>query len=69
MEYSGGKGRPIVLIGKSVTFDSGGLDIKPGEGMERMKYDMAGGAVVLAVLKALSAMKIACQCCWDTSCC
>jgi leucyl aminopeptidase len=58
MEYSGGKGRPIVLIGKSVTFDSGGLDIKPGEGMERMKYDMAGGAVVLAVLKALAAMKL-----------
>jgi leucyl aminopeptidase len=58
MEYNGGKGRPIVLIGKSVTFDSGGLDIKPSEGMERMKYDMAGGAVVLAVLKAISEMKM-----------
>ncbi len=54
IEYRGGKGQPVVLIGKSVTFDSGGLDIKPGEGMERMKYDMSGGAAVLAVMKAIS---------------
>ncbi|HMK56586.1 MAG TPA: leucyl aminopeptidase [Dissulfurispiraceae bacterium] len=58
MEYRGGKRKPLVLIGKSVTFDSGGLDIKPGDGMERMKYDMAGGAVVLAVMKAISEMKM-----------
>lgn len=58
MEYIGGKGLPVVLVGKSVTFDSGGLNIKPGEGMERMKSDMAGGAVVLAVLKAVVAMKM-----------
>jgi leucyl aminopeptidase len=58
IEYKGGKGRPLVLIGKSVTFDSGGLDIKPGDGMERMKYDMAGGAAVLSVLKAISEMKL-----------
>jgi leucyl aminopeptidase len=58
IEYKGGKGRPLVLIGKSVTFDSGGLDIKPGDGMEKMKYDMAGGAAVLSVLKAISAMKL-----------
>jgi leucyl aminopeptidase len=58
IEYKGGKGQPIVLIGKSVTFDSGGLDIKPGEGMERMKYDMAGGAAVLAVMKAIAEMNM-----------
>jgi leucyl aminopeptidase len=58
IEYKGGKGKPLVLIGKSVTFDSGGLDIKPGDGMERMKYDMAGGAAVLSVLKAISEIKL-----------
>ncbi len=58
IEYKGGKGRPVVLIGKSVTFDSGGLDIKPADGMERMKYDMAGGAAVISVMKAISEMKM-----------
>jgi leucyl aminopeptidase len=58
IEYRGGKGRPLVLIGKSVTFDSGGLDIKPGAGMEKMKYDMSGGAAVLAVIKAVSELKM-----------
>ncbi|MFN3336649.1 MAG: leucyl aminopeptidase family protein, partial [Thermomicrobium sp.] len=43
----------LALIGKGVTFDSGGLSLKPAEGMERMKGDMAGGAAVLAVLRAL----------------
>ncbi len=52
LSYLGGKGAPIALIGKSITFDSGGISIKPGEGMEKMKYDMAGGAVVLSVVKA-----------------
>ncbi len=52
LTYHGGKGEPIALIGKSITFDSGGISIKPGEGMEKMKYDMAGGATVLAVMKA-----------------
>jgi leucyl aminopeptidase len=42
----------IVLVGKGLTFDSGGLSIKSGEGMEKMKTDMAGGAVVLATLRA-----------------
>jgi leucyl aminopeptidase len=41
----------IVLVGKGITFDSGGISIKPGEGMEEMKTDMAGGAVVLATLR------------------
>lgn len=57
-EYKGSKDLPIVLIGKTVTFDSGGLDIKPGEGMEKMKYDMAGGAAVLAVIKAAADLRL-----------
>lgn len=54
LEYKGGKGAPVVLIGKSITFDSGGISLKPAEGMEKMKYDMAGGAAVLGVIKAVS---------------
>jgi leucyl aminopeptidase len=58
MEYKGGRGEPVVLIGKAVTFDSGGISIKPAEGMEKMKYDMAGGAAVIAVIKAVSDMAL-----------
>ncbi len=58
LNYHGGRGAPIALIGKSITFDSGGISIKPGEGMEKMKYDMAGGAVVLAVIKAAAEMRL-----------
>ncbi len=54
LNYRGAKGAPLVLIGKSITFDSGGISLKPAEGMEKMKYDMAGGAVVLGVIKAVS---------------
>jgi leucyl aminopeptidase len=54
LKYSGGEGAPVVLIGKSITFDSGGISIKPSEGMERMKYDMAGGAAVLALIRVAS---------------
>ncbi|MDA8077357.1 MAG: leucyl aminopeptidase [Nitrospiraceae bacterium] len=53
LEYKGGKGAPVALIGKSITFDSGGISLKPAEGMEKMKYDMAGGAAVLGVMKAV----------------
>jgi leucyl aminopeptidase len=52
LKYKGGSKAPVVLIGKSVTFDSGGLSLKPSAGMEKMKYDMAGGAVVLGVMKS-----------------
>ena len=48
----------VALVGKAVTFDSGGLSLKPAEGMERMKGDMAGGAVVLSVLRALPALDL-----------
>jgi leucyl aminopeptidase len=58
LRYNGGTGAPIALIGKSITFDSGGISIKPAEGMEKMKYDMAGGAVVLSVIKTVSERKL-----------
>ena len=58
VEYKGRKTSPLVLIGKSITFDSGGLSLKPSEGMEKMKYDMAGGAAVLGTLKAVAEMKL-----------
>ncbi|MBF0506033.1 MAG: leucyl aminopeptidase [Nitrospirae bacterium] len=58
MEYKGGRGAPVVLVGKSITFDSGGISIKAAEGMEKMKYDMAGGAAVLSVIKAISEMAV-----------
>jgi len=45
------------LVGKAVTFDSGGISIKPAEGMEKMKYDMAGGATMIAVMHALAQLK------------
>jgi len=54
LHYRGAKGKPVVLIGKSVTFDSGGISLKPANGMERMKDDMAGGAAVLGTLRAVS---------------
>jgi leucyl aminopeptidase len=44
----------VVLVGKGITFDTGGLNIKPGDGMVNMKRDMTGGAVVLAVMTALA---------------
>jgi leucyl aminopeptidase len=45
------------LVGKAVTFDTGGISIKPSEGMEKMKYDMAGGATMISVMRALSILK------------
>lgn len=49
--------KKIVLIGKGVTFDSGGLSLKPPQGMETMKDDMSGAAAIVSVMKALSALK------------
>ena len=56
LDYKGAKTGPVVLIGKAITFDSGGLSLKPSDGMEKMKYDMAGGAAVLGVMKAAAAL-------------
>jgi leucyl aminopeptidase len=54
LEYRGGKkSSPVVaLVGKGITFDSGGISIKPSDKMDRMKTDMAGGAAVIAVVRA-----------------
>lgn len=58
LEYRGSKKDPLILIGKSVTFDSGGLSIKPSDGLEKMKYDMAGGAAVLGLIRAVSLLRL-----------
>ncbi|MBA4373786.1 MAG: leucyl aminopeptidase [Thermodesulfovibrio sp.] len=58
LEYNGAAKPPVVLIGKSVTFDSGGINIKPSDGLEKMKYDMAGGAAVLGIMKAAAALQL-----------
>lgn len=60
LEYKGAKKgqKPVVLVGKGVTFDSGGICIKPGPGMEEMKFDMAGAASVLGILKAIALLKL-----------
>ncbi|MGH9795766.1 MAG: leucyl aminopeptidase [Candidatus Acidiferrales bacterium] len=51
-------GAPVLgLVGKAVTFDTGGISIKPSEGMEKMKYDMAGGATMIGVMRALAQLK------------
>ena len=51
-------GSPVLgIVGKAVTFDTGGISIKPSEGMEKMKYDMAGGATMLGVIRALATLK------------
>ena len=58
VEYNGaGDEKPVVLVGKGLTFDSGGISIKPGAGMDEMKFDMCGSGVVLGVLKAVSVLK------------
>ena len=52
----GGDEAPVVLVGKAVTFDSGGISIKPTAGMEDMKYDMSGGAAVLGAMDAVGSL-------------
>jgi leucyl aminopeptidase len=56
----GGGGKPpVVIVGKAVTFDSGGISIKPTAGMEDMKFDMSGGAAVLGAMEAVGALGLA----------
>ena len=58
MEYKGGgDGRPVALVGKGVTFDSGGISIKPSQKMEEMKYDMSGAAAVLGAMQAVARLR------------
>lgn len=60
LEYKGGnkKQAPIALVGKGITFDTGGLSLKPADGMVGMKYDMCGAATVLGTFKAAAELKL-----------
>ena len=60
VEYMAGnkKQAPIVLVGKGVTFDSGGISLKPGAGMDEMKYDMCGAASVLGTIAACAELQL-----------
>ena len=59
LSYSNnGNAAPIVLVGKGVTFDSGGISLKPGSGMDEMKYDMCGAASVLGTMSAIAEMNL-----------
>ena len=60
MEYRGGKKdeAPHVLVGKGITFDSGGISLKPGAGMDEMKYDMGGAASVLGAAQSIAELNL-----------
>ena len=59
IEYAGGgKTKPTVLVGKAVTFDTGGISLKPGEKMDEMKFDKCGGCTVLGIMKAVESLKL-----------
>ncbi len=60
LHYNGGAAEdpPIILVGKGITFDSGGLSIKPANAMDEMKYDMSGAASVLGTLKACALLQL-----------
>jgi leucyl aminopeptidase len=60
LEHKGGKtgDPPLVLVGKGLSFDAGGISIKPAAGMERMKFDMSGGAAVIAAMQAIAELGV-----------
>jgi leucyl aminopeptidase len=60
IEHKGGKKKdaPVVLVGKGLTFDAGGISIKPAAAMDEMKFDMCGGASVLGTMQAIGEMKL-----------
>ena len=59
MQYrNGGKAKPIVLVGKGVTFDSGGISLKPGPAMDEMKFDMCGAASVIGTMATVAALQL-----------
>jgi leucyl aminopeptidase len=60
LEYKGTdkKSKPVVLVGKGITFDTGGISIKPGQAMDEMKFDMCGAASVLGTVKAVAALEL-----------
>ncbi|HEX3676986.1 MAG TPA: leucyl aminopeptidase [Sphingomicrobium sp.] len=57
LKWNGGEGEPTAFVGKGVTFDTGGISIKPAAGMEAMKWDMGGAGAVSGALKALALRK------------
>ena len=60
LEYNGARraAKPVVIVGKTITFDTGGISLKPSENMERMKADMTGGAEVLATVRAAARLRL-----------
>jgi leucyl aminopeptidase len=59
MQYKGaGNDKPVVLVGKGVTFDTGGISLKPGPAMDEMKFDMCGAAGVIGTMAAVAKMKL-----------
>lgn len=54
---TGKKGDLLALVGKGITFDTGGISLKPGEGMDSMKYDMSGGATVMGAMRAVALLE------------
>ncbi|MBE0622254.1 MAG: leucyl aminopeptidase [Burkholderiales bacterium] len=60
LSYAGGpkKAKPVVLVGKGITFDTGGISLKPGAEMDEMKFDMCGAASVFGALRACAEMKL-----------
>lgn len=60
MRHQGGSegDAPLVLVGKGLTFDAGGISIKPASGMEEMKFDMSGGAAVIGAMQAISELEV-----------
>ncbi len=59
MNYQGaGDARPVVLVGKGLTFDAGGISLKPSQGMDEMKYDMCGSASVFGTISAIAELKL-----------
>ena len=60
LNYKGGKKseKPVVLVGKGITFDTGGISLKPGAAMDEMKFDMCGAATVLGTMQAINEMQL-----------
>jgi leucyl aminopeptidase len=58
LRYAGGPGPTLGFVGKGVTFDSGGISLKPGAGMQEMKMDMSGGAAVLEAVAAIAELRL-----------
>jgi leucyl aminopeptidase len=60
MHYRGGtaRARPVVLVGKGITFDTGGISLKPGDDLDMMKYDMSGAGAVLGVIRAVARLAL-----------